>query len=145
MIILDTNVIFEPMQPKPDARVLAWFDAQDFETLYLTAMTVAEILYGIKTMPDGKRKDHLRNGFYNEVFPLFEGRILPFDCKAADEYAELMAQAKQNGRAIGHNDAYIAAIAKCNNMIVATHDVSPFEAAGLEIISPWTADYYATN
>jgi len=138
MIVLDTNVISEPMQPKPDARVLAWFDAQDFETLYLTTITIAEILYGIKAMPDGKRKQHLKNGFCNEVFPLFNGRILPLDYKAADEYAELMAQAKKGGRAIGQNDAYIAAIAKCNNMIVATRDVSPFQAAGIEVINPWT-------
>jgi len=137
MIVLDTNVISEPMQPKPNTRVLAWFDAQDFETLYLTAITVAEILYGIKTMPDGKRKDYLRNSFHNEVFPLFEGRIIPFDYNAADEYAALMAQAKQNGRAIGYNDAYIAAIAKRHNMIVATRDISPFRASGLEIINPW--------
>jgi len=137
MIILDTNVISEPMRSKPDTHVLEWFNEQDFETLYLTTITVAEILLGIRSMSDGKRKANLQHGYYNKVLPLFKGRILPFDYEAVDEYASFMAHAKNIGRSIGQNDAYIAAIAKCHNMIVATRDVSPFETAGLEVINPW--------
>jgi len=138
MIILDTNVISEPMLSKPNPCILDWFNEQDFETLYLTTITIAEILYRIRAAPDGKRKTHLQNGYYNRILPLFKTRILPFDYDAAEEYATLMAQAKKVGRAIGQNDAYIAAIAKCRHMIVATRDVTPFEAAGLEVINPWT-------
>jgi len=137
MIILDSNVISEPMRLKPNDQVLQWFDEQDFETLYLTTITVAEVLYGIRSTPDGKRKAHLQHGYYNKILPLFQGRILPFDYEAADKYAEFMAQAKRDGRAIGQNDAYIAALAKRHNMIVATRDVRPFEAIGLEVINPW--------
>jgi len=139
MIILDTNVISEPMLSKSNPRILDWFDEQDFETLYLTTITIAEILYGIRAAPDGKRKTHLQNGCYNRIFPLFKTRILSFDYNAAEEYATLMAQAKKAGRAIGQNDAYIAAIAKSNKMIVATRDVSPFKAVGLDVINPWDA------
>jgi len=139
MIILDTNVISAPLQPHPDDRVRRWLDRQDVETLYLTTITVAEILYGLRAMIDGKRKNYLTRCFYEDIFALFDGRLLPFDYKSADEYARLMAQARKNGRPIGHNDAYIAAIALANAMRVATRDVSPFEVAGVEVITPWTA------
>lgn len=137
MILIDTNVISEPWRLTPDARVLAWIDAQAIETLYLSAVTIAELRFGIASMPAGKRRTTLHDRLENEVLPLFEGRLLPFDLDASQAYADLMAQAKAAGRAIGKADGYIAATAAAHGLMVATRDTSPFEAAGIPIINPW--------
>lgn len=139
MILLDTNVVSEPLKPNGELAVLAWIDAQAVETLYLSAITLAELRFGIAAMPDGKRKDGLRQRLDERVVPVFAGRILPFDTDAADTYAELRARARAAGKAIGTADAYIAAIAAAHGFAVATRDTSPFEAAGLNVINPWKA------
>lgn len=138
MILIDTNVVSEPWKPAPDPRVLAWIDAQAVETLYLSAVTIAELRFGIAAMPGGKRRDILHRRLENEVLPLFEGRILPFDLEASQAYAALMSRARQAGRAIGMADGYIAATALAHDLLVATRDTAPFTAAGLGTIDPWT-------
>jgi predicted nucleic acid-binding protein len=138
MILLDTNVISEPMRVA-DGGVVAWIDAQPIETLYLAAITVAELRFGVAAMPAGKRRDALHDHLEKRVLPLFTGRVLPFDLAASQAYAELMARARGAGRAIGVSDGYIAAIASVHALSVATRDTSPFEAAGLTVINPWIA------
>ncbi|OWV78089.1 plasmid stability protein StbB [Rhizobium sp. R635] len=137
MILVDTNVISEPWKPTPDPRVLAWIDAQAIETLYLSAVTIAELRFGIAALPAGKRRTTLHDRLEGDVLPLFEGRVLPFDLSASQAYAALMAQAKAAGRAVGKADGYIAATAAARGLTVATHDTAPFEAAGVPMINPW--------
>ena len=137
MILIDTNVVSEPWKPAPDARVLAWLDAQAIETLFLSAITVAELRFGIAAMPEGKRRTVLHDRLEDEVLPLFSGRILPFDLEASRAYATLMAAARASGKAIAATDGYIAATALARGFSVSTRDVSPFEAAGLKVINPW--------
>lgn len=139
MILVDTNVISEPWKPSPDVRVLEWIDAQAINTLYVSAITVAELRFGIATLPCGQRRETLHRRLEQEVLPLFEDRILAFDLDASRAYAELMAQAKAAGKAIGKADGYIAATAAARGFMVATRDISPFEAAGLTIVNPWEA------
>ncbi|MEO6958813.1 MAG: type II toxin-antitoxin system VapC family toxin [Burkholderiaceae bacterium] len=137
MILLDTNVISEPLRLHGNPGVLAWLDDQAIETLYLSTISLAELLYGIAVLPDGRRKDTLRSSLENRVVPLFESRILPFDVAAADAYALLRAKARAAGKAIATADGYIAAIAAANGFSVATRDTSPFKAAGVSVINPW--------
>lgn len=137
MILLDTNVISEVWKIEPNDRVAAWLNAQALETLHLSAITVAEIRYGIATMPDGRRRQVYASRMEGEVLPAFSGRILSFDLPASQAYADLMRQARAEGKAVGRADGYIAAIAKANALIVATRDVMPFTAAGLHVINPW--------
>ncbi|WEX79624.1 type II toxin-antitoxin system VapC family toxin (plasmid) [Sinorhizobium numidicum] len=137
MIVLDTNVISELWKAEPDRTVLAWIDAQMIETLYLSAITVAELRFGLAAMPAGKRRTIFQNRLEGEVLPALAGRVLPFDLDASRSYADLMAQAKTSGKAIGKADGYIAATAVAHGFMVATRDTSPFEAAGLDIINPW--------
>ncbi|GBR48992.1 type II toxin-antitoxin system VapC family toxin [Neokomagataea thailandica] len=137
MILLDTNVLSEPWKPKPEQRVLAWMDAQAIETLFLSAVTVAELRFGIGAMPAGRRRAVLHGRLEQEVLPLFKGRILSFDISASQAYANLMVQARLDGRAIGRADGYIAATAASRGYAVASRDVSPFRAAGLRVINPW--------
>jgi predicted nucleic acid-binding protein len=137
MILLDTNVISEPLKLSADANVLAWIDAQTIETLYLSTISLAELRFGIAVLPSGKRKDTLLSSLEQRILPLFAGRILTFDAAASEAYAALRARARAEGKAIASADGYIAAIAKAHGLIVATRDTSPFEAAGLTVINPW--------
>ena len=136
MILLDTNVVSEPWKPTPDMRVLVWIDDQAIETLFLSAITIAELRFGIATMQVGKRRTTLHDRLERDVLPLFAGRILPFDLDASRAYADLMAAARSSGRAIGMADGYIAATAQARGLTIATRDISPFEAAGLKVINP---------
>lgn len=137
MIVLDTNVISEPLRQAPEYRVIEWIDAQPVETLYLSAITVAELRFGVASLPVGKRRDRLQESLEKRALPLFAGRVLPFDMSASQSYGELMAKARTAGLAIGTADGYIAATAAANGMMVATRDVSPFEVAGVDVINPW--------
>ena len=137
MIVLDTNVISEPLRPAAESRVIEWIDAQPIETLYLSAITVAELRFGVAALPAGKRRDSLQESLEKQALPLFAGRVLAFDMSASHSYGELMAKARTSGLAIGTADGYIAAIAAANGMMVATRDASPFEAVGVGVINPW--------
>ncbi|MFN3884046.1 MAG: type II toxin-antitoxin system VapC family toxin [Rhodocyclaceae bacterium] len=137
MILLDTNVVSEPLRPQPDARVIEWIDAQPLETLYLSAMTVAELRAGVALMPVGRRRDGLNDYLEKSVLPSFAGRVLPFDLACTNAYAQVLATVRRAGRGIETADAIIAAVAAANGFIVATRDASPFEAAGLTVINPW--------
>jgi predicted nucleic acid-binding protein len=139
MIVLDTNLISELWKADPDKNVLAWIDAQAVETLYLSAITVAELRYSLATMPTGKRRTIYQERLEREVLPTFAGRVLAFDLDTAKAYAELMARAKAEGKAIAQADGYIAATAAEHGFIVATRDTSPFRTAGLSVINPWEA------
>ena len=137
MILVDTNVISEPLRKTPDPVVIEWIDAQPLETLYLSAITVAELRFGVASLPTGKRRDRLHESMENRVLPLFTGRVLAFDLPASQAYAELMSRARAAGLAIGAADGYIAATAAANRMAVATRDAAAFEAAGIPVIDPW--------
>ena len=138
MILLDTNVISEPWKPIPDEAVIAWLDAQAVETLFISAITIAELRFGIAAMPSGRRQTILRDRIEGEVLPHFSGRILSFDLATSQFYSELMARARASGKAIGTADGYIAATAVANGLTISTRDTSPFEAAGVKVINPWS-------
>jgi predicted nucleic acid-binding protein len=137
MIILDTNVLSEPLRPAPDPAVVTWLDAQSIATLYVTAISLAEIRYGLAALPSGSRRSTLVTRFESEVAPLFVGRVLAFDEPAAAAYGTLRARMRADGRAIGDLDALIAAIASSRRFSVATRDARPFTDAGLTVIDPF--------
>ncbi len=137
MILLDTNVVSEPLRPVPDVRVVGWIDAQALETLFLSAITVAELRAGVALLPAGKRRAGLLESLETRVLPLFAGRVLPFDLGCTQAYAELTAKARTSGLAVSSADGYIAAIAAANGLAVASRDAGPFAAAGVRVINPW--------
>jgi len=138
MFLLDTNVISELWKPLPDSQVVVWVNAQTIETLHLSAITVAEMRFGLATMPEGKRRTIHMERLERKILPAFAGRILPFDLVTSQTYAGLMAKAKATGKAISKEDGYIAATAFTHGLTVATRDVSPFKAAGLTVLNPRT-------
>lgn len=141
MILLDTNVVSEPLKLAGDVGVLTWIDAQSIETLYLSTISLAEMRFGIAALPSGKRRDTLHASLEQRILPLFVGRILPFDEAASKAYAKLRASARAQGQAIASADGYIAATALSHGLMVATRDISPFEAAGLTVINPWNTQH----
>lgn len=140
MILLDTNVISEPLRPLPETSVSEWIDRQPLETLYLPAIGVAELRTGVALMPTGRRRSMLHEDLEKRILPMFAGRVLPFDMTCTNAYAELMAKIRKAGITIDTADACIAAIAIANGFTVATRDTSPFLAAGLNVINPWIPD-----
>ena len=137
MIVLDTNVVSEAMKPEPNPAVRAWLNGQVAETLYLSSVTLAELLFGIGALPNGKRKEGLGEAL-DGLLELFGERVLMFDTEAARHYAELAVKARTAGKGFPTTDGYIGAIAASKGFIVATRDTSPFEAAGLTVINPWS-------
>jgi predicted nucleic acid-binding protein len=138
MILLDTNVISEAMKPEPAPEVRTWLDAQGAETLYLSSVTIAELMFGIGALPNGRRREKLTAAL-DGVMELFADRILPFDTKAARRYAALAVSARAAGKGFPTPDGYIAAIAAAHDFAVASRDTSAFAAGGLTVIDPWTA------
>ncbi|MGD0642392.1 MAG: type II toxin-antitoxin system VapC family toxin [Roseiarcus sp.] len=137
MIILDTNVISEPMKANGAKAVVDWLDRQAAETLYLTAANLAELMVGVEIMPAGKRREGIGAALDELISRLFGARILPFDESAARAYAALVARARADGCALSVADAEIAAIATVRGFAVATRDTAPFVAAGVPVIDPW--------
>jgi len=137
MILLDTNVLSELMRAKPDPAVVAWIDAQPTQDLLICSITVAEILYGIARMPEGKRRQALQDVAITMFEEDFAGRILPFDADAAVHYAELAAESETKGKIADMADGQIAAIAKLHGVPVATRNIRHFEGFGVALINPW--------
>jgi predicted nucleic acid-binding protein len=139
MIILDTNVVSEPLRPAPDPAVLRWLDAQEPGTLYLTAVNLAELLAGVEALPAGRRRVQLERALGEEVLPLFAGRVLAFDERAAQAFARIHTNAQAAGNPIGFADAAIAAIARAHGMALATRNVRDFRGTELDLLNPWEA------
>jgi hypothetical protein len=138
VIILDTNVVSEPMKARGSAAVTAWLDQQHADTLYLTATSLSELLVGIEILPPGKRRDGLGSALVDLLGRLFASRILPFDKAAAVAYAPVIGRAREAGQVISVADGQIAAIATVHGFTVAARDTAPFKAAGVPVINPWT-------
>ena len=137
MILLDTNVLSELMKAKPDEGVVAWVDRQATRTLFITAITRAEIELGIALLPEGQRKQEIRKAA-GRMFEAFSSRLLVFGDMAAIEYGQLVAHRTRSGRPIAVEDAQIAAIALVHGLKVATRNVRDFEnISNLSVVNPW--------
>lgn len=137
MIVVDTNVISEPLKPQASEAVVQWLERQAPESLYLAATSLAELLGGVEKLPPGRRKTILAESLKPLLYRWFGSRILPFDEAAAVAYAKLASRASAAGRAISFADGQIAAIAQLRGFAVATRDTQPFVAAGVDVINPW--------
>jgi toxin FitB len=140
MIILDTNVISEAFKPTPNPAVMKWLDAQEPETLFITTISLAEMLAGIYKMPEGRRRTELGNLVENKTTSAFHNRILPFEIKAVEVFGPVNASACAVGNPIAFADCAIAAIASACGYILATRNVRDFKGTGIEIFNPWPSD-----
>ena len=140
MIILDTNVVSEFMTSPPASQVLDWLNTQDVTSLYLTSISIAEIGYGLRAMPEGKRRRLLSERFERFVKEAFIHRIVSFDESAARIYGEVMCERKEIGRPMSNLDGQIAAIARSRGFIVATRNTKDFEHCQIGLINPFNDD-----
>lgn len=136
IIVLDTNVVSELMRPAPAATVLRWVGDLAPPKVHTTAVTLAEVRFGIVRLPLGRRRATLMNAA-DDVFGAFRDRILPFDCQAAERYAEIVVEREQRGMPISGFDAQIAAICRTHSAVLATRNLPDFELLGLDLVDPW--------
>ena len=139
MILLDTNILSELMRAAPEVAVEQWLADQPAASVFISAITEAELRYGFALMPPGKRRSALAVETENMLGEDFSGRILPFDSPAAVAFAEIAAERRQAGRPISQADAQIAAIARSRGAALATRNMPDFEGCGVEIINPWSS------
>lgn len=137
MIVLDTNVISELFKPEPDPGVVAWVARLPGNSLFTTAITRGELLFGLYRMPDGQRKADL----LQRLALLFERElaehIIAYDSDAADAHAAFAAARRAQGRPVGMADAMIAGIAQSRGAQLATRNVRDFEGCGIALVDPW--------
>ena len=138
-MVWDTNVVSELMRPEPSREVVAWTDRQPVDEVFTTAITVAELLYGVGRLPAGRRRDDLARVVDAMLRDDFERRVLAFDDVAAAHYAGLVVERERIGQPISMADAQIAAICRSHGAAVATRNVNDFAGVGVEILNPWTA------
>lgn len=139
MIVLDTNVVSELIRPAPEPDVTSWVDSLDVSDILLTAVTAAELTYGVARLPDGRRRRELRAKVEGLLAEDFRDRILPFDALAATHYADIVAARERSGLQISMADGQIAAICRNWNAGLATRNVSDFVDTGVELINPWNS------
>ncbi len=138
MIILDTNVISEPLKPGPDPAVIRWLDRQSPATLYVTTISQAELLAGVSALPAGRRRTELRKLIDKEIGVLFADRVLPFGERSAEAYAQVVPAANAAGNPIDFADAAIGAIAIEHNYILATRNVADFKGTSVKLLNLWS-------
>ena len=137
MILLDTNVVSELMAPEPLGPVLDWVNNCQTATLFISAISLAEISYGLEIIPDGRRRQALEQQFTGFIAKGFGERVLAFDAAAARHYGPVMARRRRLGRPIATLDGQIAAIALAQGSTVATRNIRDFADCGLELVNPF--------
>lgn len=137
MIVLDTSVLSELMRAKPDRSVLDWFAGQPDDLLYTTAITQAEVLFGLALLPLGARRDRLESAAGALFEEDFANRVLPFDSQAAAEYARICSSRRSQGRPVNQMDAQIAAIARAHRASLATRDAAGFDGLKISLFNPF--------
>ena len=139
MIVLDTNVLSEEIRVSPSPKVLRWFEEQAPFSVFTTAVSQAEMLYGLESLPAGRRRSALHLAIEKVFGEEFAGRILPFEEDAARAFAKIVATRDALGRPISQFDGMIAAITRSRHAALATRNVADFQDCGLRIVDPWAA------
>ncbi|MGQ0734280.1 MAG: type II toxin-antitoxin system VapC family toxin [Acidobacteriota bacterium] len=139
MIILDTNVLSALMRTNPDAPVVRWLDRQPADSIWITSVTVFEVLFGLAVLPRGRKQIALEAAFEKVLDEDLENRILDFDRAAAAEPSRLAANRQTAGRSADLRDTLIAGIAQARHATIATRNTRHFEGLDVPVVDPWTA------
>jgi len=137
VIVLDTNVVSELMRKDAAAEVVAWVDRHPGDQVFITAVTAAELLYGVTRLPDGRRKQALAAKVRALIDEDFEDQVLPFNNDSAHRYAEIVASRERLGKPINMADAQIAAICRQYNLGLGTRNTKDFADTGIRVFNPW--------
>jgi predicted nucleic acid-binding protein len=137
MFVLDTNILSAMMRLQLEPQVATWIAAHPADLLFTTSLSQAEILSGLAIMAEGRRRSDLETAARAMFLEEFDGRVLPFDTKAAIVYADIFAARRRAGRPAATLDLMIAAVARSHDASVATRDTGGFEGCSLALINPW--------
>lgn len=135
--LFDTCVISELVSKQPSARVVEWVDSLDPDDVYLSVLTIGEIIKGIEKLPNSRQKTELHTWLKEDLLARFQGKIIPIDTDVIVEWGILTAHVESAGKPMPAIDALIAATAKVNQLTLATRNVSDFDAAGMKVLNPW--------
>jgi len=135
--LLDTNVVSEWVEPRPDAGVVAWLADADEDRVFLSVVTLAELRYAIARLADGARRRRLDAWLRGELRSRFEGRIIAVDETIAEAWGGIVAASEAAGRPIAAMDALIAATAQTRELTVVTRNTGDFEQAAIPVVNPW--------
>jgi predicted nucleic acid-binding protein len=138
VIVLDTNVVSELMRLEPASEVVDWLDRQVTEDVWLSAIALAELLYGVARLPVGRRRATLAMQLEAMVAEDFDHRVAAFDELAAAHYADIVVGRERAGRPVSATDAQIAAICRSSDAVLATRNVADFSDTGIVVVNPWT-------
>ena len=138
--LLDTMVVSEAIRPTPSLAVLEWLRETAQDLLFLSALTIGEIQFGISRLATGQRRRSLENWLKSRILPVFDGRILPIDEHVSKTWGELAARASKVGVRAGAVDELIAATAATHGLSVVTRNVGDFSTYGVHVTNPWAVD-----
>jgi len=137
VIVLDTNVLSTVIEKARSANVFDWFQRQNPNEVWLTAITLYEARFGIERLRPGARRDRLESGLERAVHTVLGGRVLDFDEAAAREAATLVAEREKRGRTVDIRDTFIAGIVRAHGAVLATRNIRDFDDAGIRLVDPW--------
>ena len=135
--LLDTRLLSELVRSKPGEWVANWFDVLDEQDVFLSSLTIGEIIKGIEHVESAEQRHHLYRWLEEDLLVRFHGRILPVDLRIIGEWGKLSAQFEKAGKKLSTLDGLIAATARVENLVLITHSVKDFEGAGIEVSDPW--------
>lgn len=135
--LLDTCLISELVKKEPDASVIQWLDQQEESTLYLSVLTIGELIKGVNKLPDGARKDELQAWVDHDLALRFDERLLLIDRAVAGRWGEIQGNAERLGKKLPVMDSLIAATALVHNLAVVTRNVRDMELCGAKVLNPW--------
>jgi predicted nucleic acid-binding protein len=137
LIVLDTNVVSALMLKAPDARVVAWLDAQPASSVWITSVTLFELQYGLAILPQGKKRATLEKSLELVLREDLESRVLPFDESAASAAAVIAATLRKGGHGADVRDTMIAGMVCARKALLATRNTRHFEHSGVRLVDPW--------
>ena len=137
--LLDTNILSELRRPKPERKVLAFIAAHPLEQLYVSAVTFAEIRFGIELVPDANRRAELQDWLTHTVRPMFDQRVLPVSEDVMFKWRLMVEEGRKARHTFSQPDLIIAATALCHGLTVVTRDTGEFERARVAVVNPWLA------
>ena len=136
--LLDTNILSELRRPKPDRKVLAFVAAQPLELLHVSAVTFAEIRFGIELVTDARRRAELSDWLAHKVRPMFEQRVLAISEDVMFKWRLLVEDGRKSGYTFSQPDLIIAATALHHGLTVVSRDVSDYQKARAPVLNPWS-------
>jgi predicted nucleic acid-binding protein len=136
--LLDTNILSELRRPKPERKVVAFVVSQPLEHLFVSAVTFAEIRFGIECVADGSRRAELQDWLTHQVRPMFEQRVLAVSEDIMFKWRLLVEEGRKARHTFSQPDLIIAATALDHGLTVVSRDVSDFRKARVPVFNPWT-------